>query len=73
MKHQLILMLCAVFFLSGCTKTVYVDRPVRINVPVKCIVKDADCPHLSDMNDSEAVDEMGRCIEQMRENEKVCR
>ena len=73
MRHQLILTLLAAFSLSGCTKTVYVDRPVRVDVPVKCVVEDADCPHLIDLNDSAAVDEMGRCILQMRENEKACR
>lgn len=72
MRHLLILTPLVVFFLSGCTRTVYVDRKVEVAVPVKCTVQDADCPHLADLNDSAAVDEMGRCVLQMRENERAC-
>jgi hypothetical protein len=53
-------------------KTVYVDRPVRVNVPVPCRIADPDCPHLADLNDSAAVDELGRCVLQYEKNVKDC-
>jgi hypothetical protein len=72
MKRQLISTLLAVFFLSGCAKTIYVDRPVKVKVPVPCTITDPDCPHLSDLNDSAAVDELGRCVLQYKQNVKDC-
>lgn len=34
-----------IIFISGCgTKTIYVDRPVEVKVPVKCQVPDIENP-----------------------------
>ena len=74
MKQLLPLTLCAAAILSGCgVKTVYVDRVIKEKVPVPCSVPSPDCPHLGDLNDSEAVYELGRCIEQYEENIGACK
>ena len=73
MKFSILLMLFVSVILSGCTtKPVYVDRPVKVNIPVPCKVQDPDCPHLQDLNSSEVIVELGRCIDQYDENIKVC-
>lgn len=72
MKLLIPLTLFVVVILNGCTKTVYVDRPIKVNIPVPCEIKDPDCPHLQDLNSSEVVVELGRCVDQYKENVKVC-
>ena len=73
MKLSVLLMLFVAVILSGCTKEVYVDRPVKVYVPVECKVQDPDCPHLKDLNTSEVIIELGRCLDQYDENIKVCK
>ncbi len=50
----------------------YVDRPVAVNVPVKCVVPDAEC----DFNRTTytgVVSSMMECIVNMKRNEEVCK
>ena len=50
---QLILSLSILLVLSGCTtKTVYVDRPIEVKVPVQCVVELPKKPEIG-INQSE--------------------
>jgi hypothetical protein len=72
MKPLLPSLLFVLFILSGCTKTVYVDRAVEVKVPVKCKVPVPNCPHLSDLNDSEVVFELDWCNGELKKALNVC-
>lgn len=50
----------------------YVDRPYKVNVPVKCIVPDANCSFNRDTY-TEVINSMLECIIDMKHNEKVCK
>jgi len=50
----------------------YIDKPYKVNVPVKCIVPDANCSF--DKNTStEVISSMLECIIDMKHNEEVCK
>ena len=56
---------------SLCEKKVYVKVPYTVEVPVKCIVPDADCSF--DRNSSvEVITGLLECIVDMKYNMKVC-
>lgn len=66
-------MLCVTLITGCCEKEkVFVDRPVEVKVPVKCIVPDTNCSF--DRNTStEVIASMLECIIDMKHNEKVCK
>ncbi|WP_416768536.1 hypothetical protein ACM66T_10300 [Sulfurimonas sp. ST-25] len=77
MSRVAALLLPATLIFSGCTckqeiRTEFVDRPVKVKVPVPCRVQETKCYDMADMNDSEVVIELVRCIEAHREAERVC-
>jgi hypothetical protein len=58
--------------ISGCSKPIYVDREVKVNIPVPCEIKDPECPRLEGLDRSGVIIELGRCIDQYEENVKAC-
>lgn len=77
MKLQVLLTLFVVLAFSGCCglvcDPVYVDRPIEVKVPVPCVVPEVLCGPLADLNDSEVVIELYRCIKAHEQAEDVCR
>ena len=55
---------------SGCTRTVYVDRVVKVNVPVPCKVGATDC--VVSGSDAEVVIGLTKCIIDMKQSIKAC-
>lgn len=66
MKFTLILAL----FLTGCTKTVYVDRFNTVKVPVECEIPKVNC-ELGGIYAGVAVNAY-KCIELQKQAMKVC-
>jgi len=50
----------------------YVDKPYRVNVPVKCIIPDTNCT-FSRRTDTEVISAMLECIVEMKHNEEICK
>ena len=50
----------------------YIDKPIYIDIPVSCIVPDANCSFNRD-TDTEVISSLLECIIEMKENEKVCK
>lgn len=69
----LLLMLLGMLSFSGCAwceKRIYVDRPVKIKVPVKCVVKDVECDNNG--TDSEVVVGLAKCVLDLKQEAKAC-
>ena len=78
MKHSKILLVLVALLISitfsGCgEKIVYVPEPYEVRVPVKCIVPDTDCTITKEMNDSEVVIELMKCIIDLKKAQEVCK
>lgn len=58
--------------ISGCTEKVYVDRPIEVSVPVKCIVPDVVC-NAGQPTYTEEIKEMRLCIERYKQAVEVCK
>ena len=68
-------MLSAVLIITACSckpDVKYVDRPYKVNVPVKCVVPDSNCS-FNRKTDTEVISSMLECIIEMKQNEKVCK
>lgn len=50
----------------------YVDKPYRVNIPVKCVVPDANCSFNRE-TDTEVISSLLECIIDMKRNEEVCK
>jgi hypothetical protein len=50
----------------------YVDRPVTVKVPIKCVVQDAECD-FNRTTYTSVVSSMMECIVNMKHNEEVCK
>ena len=58
---------------SDCKPTIkYVDKPYRVNVPIKCIIPDSNCS-FDRATDTEVISSMLECIVNMKRNEEVCK
>lgn len=57
---------------AGCVEKVYVDRPVEVKVPVKCIVPEVTCFPNRDTY-TEEIAEMRVCIERYKQAVEVCK
>lgn len=69
-----ILLIASVLLLfSGCTQKqiVYVDRPVEVKIPVKCIIPITHCDFNKE-TDTEVITSLRTCVEDFRKNSKVC-
>lgn len=71
---KLLLILSVPLLFSGCVKkeVVYVDRPVEVKIPVKCIVPETHC-NFDKETDTEVLFSLRKCIEDLRKNSEVCR
>lgn len=69
---KLLLMSFLLWSFSGCVEKelVYVDRPVRVNVPQKCIVPTVHCEFKGSY--TERVRKAEICIDNFRTAIKVC-
>ena len=67
------LMILGVLVIStGCTEKVYVDRPVEVKVPVKCVVPEVKC-YPGKATYTEEIAEMRICIERYKQAVEVCK
>ena len=66
---KICLMGLSVLVFSGCAKVV--DRPVVVEVPVKCVVPVVHCD-FDRGTYTEVIVSMRTCIEDLRETAKVC-
>ena len=57
---------------TGCTEKVYVDRPVEVKVPVKCVVPEVKC-FPGKATYTEEIAEMRMCIERYKQATEVCK
>ena len=57
---------------TGCAEKVYVDRPVEVKVPVKCVVPEVTC-FPGRVTYTEEITEMRICIERYKQAIEVCR
>lgn len=67
-----LLMIFAVVAISGCADKVYVDRPIEVKVPVKCVVPDVVC-YPKQATYTEEIKEMRLCIERYKQASEVCK
>ena len=72
MKLLVLSMLFVSIMISGCSKPIIITRDVKVNVPVPCEIEDPRCPKLKGLDESGVVIELGRCIDQYKENVKAC-
>ena len=59
---------------SGCTthtRTVYIDKPVEVKIPVKCIVPDTNCS-FNKKSDTAVISSMLECIIDLKHAAKSC-
>jgi hypothetical protein len=61
----------AILVFSGCTKTIYVDRPVEVKVPVPCKAPKVHC-NFNKKTDTEVIQSLLMCIEDLKQSIKVC-
>lgn len=66
------LMIFVLLVISGCSEKVYVDRPVEVKVPVKCVVPDVVCK-AGQSTYTEEIREMRLCIELYKQASAVCK
>ncbi len=60
--------------LTNCTRQPeikYVDRPVEVKIPVKCIVPQAECD-FNQPTDTEVIDALVKCLIEKNHNERKC-
>ena len=72
MKLAMFLMLFVSIMISGCAQPAIVTKEVKVNVPVPCEIEDPRCPRLAGLDGSDVIIELGRCIDQYKENVKAC-
>lgn len=48
------------------------DKPYRVNIPVKCIVPDAKC-NFNDTTYTGVIGKMMECVVEMKHNEEKCK
>lgn len=66
----LLLGLLTLMLFSGCTRTIYVDRPYEVKVPVPCKISTTPC-HVAG-SDAEVVIGLAKCIVNLKHEIKVC-
>ena len=76
MKHLITTLstLLLLLTLQACTTKTeikYVDKPIEVYVPVKCIVPKAEC-NFNRETDTEVISAMLECITDMTKNEERC-
>ncbi len=70
MKYLILLALVISF--NGCeTKTIYVDKPVEVQIPIKCIIPTVEAPKKAQTY-SESLLNIKEYVEKLQEAVKVC-
>lgn len=66
------LMIFVILLFSGCSeKILYVDRPVEVYIPTKCIIPEIHC-NFNKTTDTEVIFYMRTCIEDLRKSINIC-
>ena len=70
---KMLLIMFALLILSGCSakEPIYIDRVVKVDVPVKCKVPEVKCEYSGTY--TETVKKMQYCIEDLKEAIGVCK
>lgn len=69
---NLLIVLALLGISTGCAEKVYVDRPVEVKVPVKCVVPEVKC-FPGKATYTEEIAEMRMCIERHKQAAEVCK
>lgn len=69
---NLLIVLALLGISTGCAEKVYVDRPVEVKVPVKCVVPEVKC-FPGKATYTEEIAEMRMCIERYKQAAEVCK
>lgn len=71
-----LLIVSAILIIQGCScpkpKPIYIDRPIEVLVPVKCVVPDANCTFNRE-TDTEVISSLLECIIDLKKNSEVCK
>lgn len=67
-----LLMVFVMLGISGCAEKVYVDNPIEVKVPVKCVVPEVKC-FPGQATYTEEIAEMRMCIERYKQAVEVCK
>lgn len=70
--RNLLIVLALLGISTGCAEKVYVDRPVEVKVPVKCVVPEVKC-FPGKATYTEEIAEMRMCIERYKQAVEVCK
>lgn len=67
------LMIFVILLFSGCSEkqTLYVDRPIEVYIPTKCIIPETHCD-FNKPTDTEVIFSMRTCIEDLRKSINIC-
>ena len=70
---KILLIISGLFLFSGCSQkeTVYIDRPVEVKVPVKCIAPKVEC-NFNQATDTEVIQSLLICIKDLKKSNEVC-
>ena len=67
------LMIFAILLFSGCSeKIVYLDRPIEVKVPIKCVIPDTHC-NFNQSTGTEVLIKLRTCIEDLKQSINVCK
>ena len=69
---KILLMTFVMLGISGCADKVYVDRPVEVKIPVKCVVPEVTC-YPKRPTYTEEIKELRMCIERHKQAAEVCK
>lgn len=69
---KILLMIFVLLLFNGCAEKVYVDRPIKVEIPVKCIVPKTHCDFNKD-TDTEVIVSLRTCIEDLKKSIEVCK
>lgn len=66
------LMIFAILLFNGCSeKTLYVDRPIEVLIPTKCIIPETHCD-FNKQTDTEVITTLRTCIEDLKKSILIC-
>lgn len=69
---NLLIVLALLVISTGCAEKVYVDNPIEVKVPVKCVVPEVKC-FPGQATYTEEIAEMRMCIERYKQAVEVCK
>lgn len=73
MIRVLLSIMFVIIVFSGCGKCepVFIEKIVKVNIPIKCVTPDVNCTFSG--NDTEVVAQMIGCIYEHKQAAKVCK